>query len=119
MFIETTDLVFAVTQFRQSCNYRRSVHHLYEQRICDSRATFAVLRARRCDDKFRYLRASLAVILAVVGIKMLAADVLKQWMGPAANFYLLGLVAAILLVGIIASIANPAQPEPADSHSVR
>ncbi|HEY7569489.1 MAG TPA: hypothetical protein VH762_18040, partial [Gemmatimonadaceae bacterium] len=58
-------------------------------------------------EKFRYLRASLAIILAVVGIKMLIADWLKSWIGPDANFYLLGLVAAILIGGIIASLGNP------------
>lgn len=120
VFIETTDLVFAVDSIPAIFAITADPFIIFTSNV------FAILGLRSlyfalagAIDKFRYLRASLAVILAIVGIKMLAADLLKQWIGPAANFYLLGLVAAILVVGIIASIANPTHPEPADSHSVR
>lgn len=120
VFIETTDLVFAVDSIPAIFAITADPFIIFTSNV------FAILGLRSlyfalagAIDKFRYLRASLAVILAIVGIKMLAADLLKQWIGPAANFYLLGLVAVILVVGIIASIANPTHPEPADSHSVR
>jgi tellurite resistance protein TerC len=120
VFIETTDLVFAVDSIPAIFAITADPFIIFTSNV------FAILGLRSlyfalagAIDKFRYLRASLAVILAVVGVKMLAADVLKHWVGPAANFYLLGLVAAILSVGIIASIANPAQAEAADSPSVR
>lgn len=121
VFIETTDLVFAVDSIPAIFAITADPFIIFTSNV------FAILGLRSlyfalagAIDKFRYLRASLAVILAVVGVKMLAADVLKHWIGPAANFYLLGLVAAILSVGIIASIANPAQPEVArDSPPVR
>lgn len=121
VFIETTDLVFAVDSIPAIFAITADPFIIFTSNV------FAILGLRSlyfalagAIDKFRYLRASLAVILAVVGVKMLTADLLKAWMGPAANFYLLGLVAAILSVGIIASIANPATPEAArDSPHVR
>ncbi len=55
-------------------------------------------------EKFRYLKASLSAILGLIGAKMLLADVLKDYIGPSFNFYLLGLVVAILLAGVLASM---------------
>jgi tellurite resistance protein TerC len=57
-------------------------------------------------EAFQYLKVSLAVVLAVVGIKMLAHTWLREWLGPAANFYLLGLILAILAAGVVASAVN-------------
>jgi tellurite resistance protein TerC len=54
--------------------------------------------------KFRYLKVSLAAILGLVGLKMLAAEWLKDVIGPSFNFYLLGIVAVILGVGVLASV---------------
>jgi TerC family integral membrane protein len=111
VFIETTDLVFAVDSIPAIFAITADPFIIFTSNV------FAILGLRSlyfalagAIAKFRYLRASLAVILAVVGVKMLVADVLKSWIGPAANFYLLGLVAAILSVGIIASMANPTEP---------
>ena len=47
---------------------------------------------------------SLAAILGLVGLKMLAAEWLKDVIGPSFNFYLLGIVAVILGVGVLASV---------------
>lgn len=52
---------------------------------------------------FRYLKVALAVVLAVVGVKMLAHSWLRAWLGPSFNFYLLGLVLLILATGVVAS----------------
>jgi len=54
--------------------------------------------------KFRYLKVSLAAILGLVGVKMLVAEWLKDAIGPNFNFYLLGIVALILGIGVVASI---------------
>lgn len=54
-------------------------------------------------DKFRYLKASLALVLALVGAKMLAAEWLKESLGKNSNFYLLGVVLAVLASGVVAS----------------
>jgi tellurite resistance protein TerC len=55
-------------------------------------------------DKFRYLKVSLSAILALVGTKMLVADLLKEYIGPSFNYWLLGLVALILALGVVASV---------------
>jgi tellurite resistance protein TerC len=54
--------------------------------------------------KFKYLKVSLAVVLAVVGGKMLAAHWLKGLLGKHFSLYLLGVVLGILLIGVIASV---------------
>ncbi len=110
VFIETTDLVFAVDSIPAIFAITADPFIIFTSNV------FAILGLRSlyfalagAIEKFRYLRASLAIILAIVGVKMLTADLLKDWIGPSANFYLLGLVAAILGIGIIASLANPAE----------
>ena len=55
-------------------------------------------------DKFRYLKVSLAVVLMVVGVKMLIAEWLKPMLGSSFNFYLLGLVLLILAAGVAGSL---------------
>jgi predicted tellurium resistance membrane protein TerC len=55
-------------------------------------------------DKFRFLKVSLAIVLAVVGVKMLISNWLKELIGDSFNFWLLGLIAAILIGGVIASM---------------
>lgn len=108
VFIETTDLVFAVDSIPAIFAITADPFIIFTSNV------FAILGLRSlyfalagAIEKFRYLRASLAIILAIVGVKMLAADLLKSWIGPDANFYLLGLVAAILVGGILASAGNP------------
>lgn len=108
VFIETTDLVFAVDSIPAIFAITADPFIIFTSNV------FAILGLRSlyfalagAIEKFRYLRASLAIILAVVGIKMLIADWLRSWIGPDANFYLLGLVAAILIGGIVASLGNP------------
>ena len=46
---------------------------------------------------------AISLILALVGLKMLAAKWLVLWVGDSLNFWMLGLVAGILLVGAMAS----------------
>jgi tellurite resistance protein TerC len=55
-------------------------------------------------DKFRYLKVSLAVVLMVVGVKMLTAQWLKAIVGAHFNFYLLALIVLILAGGVVASL---------------
>ena len=54
-------------------------------------------------DKFRYLKVALAVVLLVVGVKMMTHAWLKSILGKHFNLYLLGLVLLILAVEIAAS----------------
>jgi tellurite resistance protein TerC len=55
-------------------------------------------------DKFRYLKVSLAAVLAVVGVKMLAGGWLKGVLGEGFNLYVLGVVVGILVAGVGASV---------------
>jgi tellurite resistance protein TerC len=55
--------------------------------------------------KFRYLKVSLALVLMVVGVKMLVAEWLKLVLGKHFNLYLLMVVLAILAAGVAASLA--------------
>lgn len=110
VFIETTDLVFAVDSIPAIFAVTADPFIIFTSNV------FAILGLRSlyfalagAIEKFRYLRASLAIILAVVGIKMLIADLLKSWIGPDANFYLLGLVAAILIGGVLVSLGNSSE----------
>jgi tellurite resistance protein TerC len=67
-------------------------------------------------DKFRYLKPALALVLIVVGVKMLTAKWLKVWLGEHFNMYLLGVVFAILATGVIASLrANRKEAKAAKS----
>jgi tellurite resistance protein TerC len=55
-------------------------------------------------EKFRYMKWSLALILVVVGAKMMARHWIHQAVGDYASLYLLGLVALLLGAGIVGSI---------------
>jgi tellurite resistance protein TerC len=66
-------------------------------------------------DRFRYLKVSLSIVLMVIGVKMMTHTHLKAWLGPHFNLYMLGLVATILAVGVIASLVStrtPGSPAP-------
>ena len=53
-------------------------------------------------DRFRYLKLSLAVLLALIGVKMLLKDVLHAV--PGLTYYTLGAIALVLTAGIVASL---------------
>jgi tellurite resistance protein TerC len=55
--------------------------------------------------RLRYLKISLALLLAVVGVKMLLKDILHLL--PGKTYWILGVIVVILLGGIIASLLHP------------
>jgi len=55
-------------------------------------------------NKFRYLKVSLALVLMVVGVKMLLGEWLKLALGKHFNLYLLAVILAILAAGVAASM---------------
>jgi len=55
-------------------------------------------------NRFRYLKVSLALVLMIVGIKMLLAEWLKLALGKHFNLYLLTVVLLILAAGVAASV---------------
>jgi tellurite resistance protein TerC len=105
VLVETTDLIFAVDSIPAIFAITTDPFIVFTSNV------FAILGLRSlyfalagAIAKFRYLKVSLAAILGLVGVKMLAAEWLKDTIGPSFNFYLLGLVALILGGGVVASL---------------
>ena len=105
VLVETTDLIFAVDSIPAVFAITTDPFIVFTSNV------FAILGLRSlyfalagAIDKFRYLKVSLAAILGLVGIKMLVADLLKEYIGPSFNFWLLGVVALILALGVVASM---------------
>ncbi|MCY2952255.1 MAG: TerC family protein [Planctomycetota bacterium] len=118
--VESTDVVFAVDSIPAIFAITTDPFLVFTSNV------FAILGLRALYfalagilDKFYYLKLSLAVVLAVVGVKMLAANWLKRndWLRDNMSFVTLGLVAVILAAGIIASIIRarrmPLEPDDA------
>lgn len=105
VMIETTDLIFAVDSIPAIFAITADPFLVFTSNV------FAILGLRSIYfalagmvNKFRYLKVSLAVILMLVGVKMLIAEELKTVLGENFNYYLLIIVVLILVVGIVASI---------------
>lgn len=105
MMIETTDLIFAVDSIPAIFAITADPFLVFTSNV------FAILGLRSLYfalagmlTKFRYLKPALAMVLLVVGIKMLTAQWLKEVLGEYFNFYLLGVVLLILAAGIVASL---------------
>lgn len=108
IMIEFTDLIFAVDSIPAIFAITTDPFLVFTSNV------FAILGLRSLYfalaglvDKFRYLKVALAIVLLVVGIKMLTHTWLKQVLGEYFNLYVLGVVLGILLAGVVASaIAN-------------
>jgi len=108
VMVETTDLIFAVDSIPAIFAITADPFLVFTSNV------FAILGLRSlyfalagAIEKFRYLKVSLAAVLALVGVKMLAANWIKDLLGEHFNFYLLGAVLGILAIGVFASmIAN-------------
>ncbi|MGQ0765312.1 MAG: TerC family protein [Gemmatimonadota bacterium] len=113
VLVETTDLVFAVDSIPAIFAITTDPFIVFTSNV------FAILGLRSlyfalagAMEKFHYLKVSLAAILALVGVKMLVADLLKEYIGPSFNYYLLVIVALILASGVVASLRYPRPPAP-------
>ncbi len=103
--IESTDVVFAVDSIPAIFAITADPFLVFTSNV------FAILGLRSLFfalagmiDKFRYLNVSLAVVLMLVGLKMLVAEGLKEMIGKHFNVYLLALVFLILAAGVAASL---------------
>jgi tellurite resistance protein TerC len=103
--VETTDLIFAVDSIPAIFGITGDPFIVYTSNV------FAILGLRSlyfalagAMAAFRYLKVALAVVLAVVGIKMLGEYWFHTWFGENYNFYLLGLIFVILGSGVGMSI---------------
>lgn len=115
VMVETTDLVFAVDSIPAIFAITADPFLVFTSNV------FAILGLRSLYfalagalETFRYLKVSLAVVLALVGVKMLAHSWLKAWLGPNFNLYFLALVLLILGLGVLASWLHrdPARDRP-------
>ena len=93
VMVETTDVVFAVDSIPAIFAITADPFLVFTSNV------FAILGLRSlyfalagAIEAFRYLKVALAVVLAVVGVKMLTHSWLKGVLGPNFNLYLLGVV---------------------------
>ncbi len=105
VMVETTDVIFAVDSIPAIFAITSDPFLVFTSNV------FAILGLRSLYfalagmvTKFRYLKVSLALVLLVVGLKMLLAEWLKLALGKHFNLYLLTVVLLILAAGVAASL---------------
>lgn len=108
LVVETCDVVFAVDSVPAIFSITADPFLVFTSNV------FAILGLRSLFfalagmlNRFHLLEVALAIVLALVGIKMLAAHWLELWFGHEYNFYVLALVVLILVGGVVASLAFP------------
>jgi tellurite resistance protein TerC len=106
LIIEVTDLVFAVDSIPAIFSITKDPYIVFFSNI------FAILGLRsmffllvNIIDKFHYLKVGLAVLLAFIGLKMLAANYVERIGLTTMNSLLIILI--ILVVSIVASLLFP------------
>jgi tellurite resistance protein TerC len=105
IMVETTDLIFAVDSIPAIFAITADPFLVFTSNV------FAILGLRSLYfalagmvEKFRYLKVALALVLLVVGLKMLFAGWLKVVLGQHFNVILLTVVLAILTAGVASSL---------------
>jgi tellurite resistance protein TerC len=105
IMVETTDLLFAVDSIPAIFAITADPFLVFTSNafaILGLRSLYFVLAGAL--DTFRYLKASLALVLALVGVKMIAHGWLKEVLGAHFTLYVLAAVLLILAGGVIASL---------------
>jgi tellurite resistance protein TerC len=105
IMIETTDLLFAVDSIPAIFTITADPFLVFASNafaILGLRSLYFVLAGALT--AFRYLKVSLALVLALVGTKMLAHAWLEEILGEYFNIYVLAAVLLILAGGVIASL---------------
>ena len=105
VLVEVTDLIFAVDSIPAIFAITTDTYLVFTSNV------FAMLGLRSLYfalaglmEKLKYVKVALAVVLVVVGTKMLAHAPLKAWIGDHFNIVMLGVIMAILAVGVVASL---------------
>lgn len=115
--VEATDLIFAVDSIPAIFAITADPFLVFASNafaILGLRSLYFVLAGALT--AFRYLKVSLAVVLAMVGSKMLAHDWLQDVLGEHFNLYMLAAIILILGTGVAASLMHPiVTSEPADA----
>jgi tellurite resistance protein TerC len=105
--VEASDVVFAIDSIPAVFSVTTDAFVVFASNalaILGLRSLYFVLAG--AVGKFRYLKPSLAVLLAFVGVKMLLSDVVHLPIGVS-----LGVIVGILGVGVAASMLRPARAE--------
>ena len=117
VMVEFTDVIFAVDSIPAIFAITADPFLVFSSNV------FALLGLRSLYfalagmiDKFRYLKVSLALVLILVGVKMMTHTWLKEMLGSNFNLYLLAAVIIILAGGVVASLLST---KPAPSHGSR
>jgi tellurite resistance protein TerC len=105
VMVEVTDLVFAVDSIPAIFAITTDPFLVFTSNV------FAILGLRSLYfalaglmNSFKYLKVALAVVLMVVGVKMMTHGWLKAMLGDEFNLVMLAVVVGILAVGVIASL---------------
>ncbi|MBI3824240.1 MAG: TerC family protein [Planctomycetes bacterium] len=126
LVIESTDVVFALDSIPAIFGITQDIFIVYTSNI------FAILGLRALYfllanllGMFRYLSAGLSLILGFVGLKMITQDHLQPYLeqvgiGPQGLIFIsLGVISAILVVAVVASIIAGPKEEPLEQPPVR
>lgn len=112
ILVEVTDVIFAVDSIPAVFSITADPFLVFTSNV------FAILGLRSLYFalagmivKFRYLKPALSLILILVGVKMLAAKWLKEWLGDSFNLTVLAVILVILAAGVIASLTLGAKAE--------
>jgi tellurite resistance protein TerC len=110
--VESTDLMFAVDSIPAIFAITRDPFLVFTSNV------FAMLGLRSLFvaladilDRFHYLKLSLAVVLVLIGVKMLLKDVLHAV--PGLTYYTLGAITVVLAAGVVASLLRAERVRPA------
>jgi len=117
VMVEATDVIFAVDSIPAIFAITTDPFLVFASNafaILGLRSLYFVLAGALTS--FRYLKVSLAIVLALVGTKMMMHTWLKELLGEYFNLYVLAAIVLILAGGTIASLLVTAgeQPERAD-----
>ena len=105
VMVEFTDLIFAVDSIPAIFAVTTDPFLVFTSNV------FAILGLRSLYfalagmiDTFKYLKPALAIVLMVVGVKMMTHTWLKGLLGEHFNLYVLAVVLGILAIGVFASL---------------
>ena len=120
VMVEFTDLIFAVDSIPAIFAVTTDPFLVFTSNV------FAILGLRSLYfalagmiDTFKYLKPALAVVLMVVGVKMMTHTWLKGLLGEHFNLYVLGVVLGILAIGVFASLWGHEHEEHMKHHRPR
>jgi len=114
VMVETTDVIFAVDSIPAIFAITTDPFLVFASNafaILGLRSLYFVLAGALT--AFRYLKVSLAIVLAMVGVKMIAHHWLKDLLGEYFNLYVLGAILLVLTAGTIASLLVTVAEKPA------